>query len=420
MTTHKSTFAEFHVLQNFVPSNLNRDDNGYPKSGLFGGTRRARISSQCAKWVIRHSLPFQETIETDIGERTAWLAFQLAQLLEPANFPAEEVNNVTIAVAKAYSGGMNKKRKDQTEVLLFLSTDEKKFMADYLRDNWSALVAEVKAASAADIEESEDGKKKGKGKGKKSKEDGSPLTDLIDKLSKTTQGRTTAPDIALYGRMLASRPIANLDAACQVANAFSTHTVEEMEVDYFTAVDDVKQQEGEVGAGMINSTGFNSACYYRYARIDWDLLQTNLDHKSDLSLKTVNGFLRGITEAVPTGMKNRFAQFNPPDFVLAVIRNGGPAWSLANAFEKSVRANEDGYLEPSVKALDGYWRDMKRAFGSDTIAAVSFFVLKSELGAQVTHLRQIPEGHAVWGEADSLEDWRKAVLAALSAERAMA
>jgi len=43
------TIVEIHVLQNFAPSNLNRDDTGAPKDALFGGTRRARISSQCAK-----------------------------------------------------------------------------------------------------------------------------------------------------------------------------------------------------------------------------------------------------------------------------------------------------------------------------------------------------------------------------------
>ena len=43
------TLIEVHVLQNFAPSNLNRDDTGAPKDAFFGGTRRARVSSQCAK-----------------------------------------------------------------------------------------------------------------------------------------------------------------------------------------------------------------------------------------------------------------------------------------------------------------------------------------------------------------------------------
>jgi CRISPR system Cascade subunit CasC len=42
-------FVEIHILQNFAPSNLNRDDPGMPKDCEFGGYRRTRISSQCFK-----------------------------------------------------------------------------------------------------------------------------------------------------------------------------------------------------------------------------------------------------------------------------------------------------------------------------------------------------------------------------------
>src|SRR5215211_759064 len=44
---------ELHLLQNFAPSNLNRDDTGQPKDCEFGGYRRARISSQCLKRAVR-------------------------------------------------------------------------------------------------------------------------------------------------------------------------------------------------------------------------------------------------------------------------------------------------------------------------------------------------------------------------------
>lgn len=47
------TIVEAHVLQNFAPSNLNRDDTGAPKDAWFGGTRRARVSSQCSKRAVR-------------------------------------------------------------------------------------------------------------------------------------------------------------------------------------------------------------------------------------------------------------------------------------------------------------------------------------------------------------------------------
>ena len=49
------TKIELHILQNFAPSNLNRDDTGAPKDCEFGGYRRARISSQCFKRAIREA-----------------------------------------------------------------------------------------------------------------------------------------------------------------------------------------------------------------------------------------------------------------------------------------------------------------------------------------------------------------------------
>ena len=45
---------EIHMIQNHSPSNLNRDDLGAPKTCIFGGVTRARISSQCLKRSIRN------------------------------------------------------------------------------------------------------------------------------------------------------------------------------------------------------------------------------------------------------------------------------------------------------------------------------------------------------------------------------
>ena len=37
------TLIEIHVLQNFAPSNLNRDDTGAPKDALCGGDRKSVV-----------------------------------------------------------------------------------------------------------------------------------------------------------------------------------------------------------------------------------------------------------------------------------------------------------------------------------------------------------------------------------------
>ena len=38
-------FLDIHAIQTLPPSNINRDDTGSPKTAMYGGVRRARVSS---------------------------------------------------------------------------------------------------------------------------------------------------------------------------------------------------------------------------------------------------------------------------------------------------------------------------------------------------------------------------------------
>ncbi len=367
-------FVEVHMIQNFAPSNLNRDDTNNPKDCEFGGVRRARISSQCIKRAIRNEPVFAQVTGVDRGTRTRWLARLLKEKLVEAGRSEEDAEAVASAFALAYSGKMEGPR---TSVLLYLSDEELQTFASRLLADWDKALAEST--------------------GKK----GSVLVDIVKDLIKETKDRTSAPDIALFGRMLADKPELSLDAACQVAHAISTHRVN-MEMDFFTAVDDLQQRD-EPGAGMMGITGFNSATFYRYARIDWDQLVKNLKGDVDLARRTVEGFLRASVAAVPTGKQNSFAAQNPPSFLLAVVRNDGMSWSLANAFEKPVQARNDGLVGPSVQALDAYWGDLNRAYGNGQQQTVVALALDSSL--QLTNL-------AEYRVAD-LPAWVDRVLAAL-------
>ena len=62
-------FIELHALSSFGPSNLNRDDDGYPKEAFFGGYRRARFSSQAFKRAIRTSDAFKNMVGVPNGNR---------------------------------------------------------------------------------------------------------------------------------------------------------------------------------------------------------------------------------------------------------------------------------------------------------------------------------------------------------------
>ncbi len=341
-------FIEVHLLQNFAPSNLNRDDTGNPKDTEFGGVRRARISSQCIKRAIRQQPIFAEVTSVETADRTKWITRLLVKPMIEAGKPEPHAWLVAEAFANALGIGTEKDKKTEqpkTKVLLYLSKGEIGTVVQKLLLQWNAIVASLK-----------DGK--------------SPLLDeLAKEFVKELKNRTSAPDVALFGRMLAEKPELNIDAACQVAHAISTHRVS-MEMDFYTAVDDISTDE-ETGAGMMGVVGFNSACFYRYARIDWDQLVSNLSGDHALAKKTVEGFLQAILRAVPTGKQNSFAAQNPPDFALGVVRRDGESWSLANAFEKPVKIDrQGGYLANSIAALDTYWSRLVTVYGGDFAPAV--------------------------------------------------
>src|SRR5712671_533258 len=128
--------------------------------------------------------------------------------------------------------------------------------------------------------------------------------------------------------MLADLPENNVDAACQVAHAISTNKIHSMEMDYYTAVDDLKPDD-TAGADMIGTVEFNSACFYRYANLDLHQLKVNLQDDADLTKKTAEAFLKAFVNAIPTGKQNTFAAQQKPSLVFAVVRTGGPM-SLAN------------------------------------------------------------------------------------------
>jgi CRISPR system Cascade subunit CasC len=348
-------FIELHMIQNFAPANLNRDDTNNPKDCEFGGHRRARISSQSLKRAIRYEPVFGETTKAQVGERSKWMTRPIKQKLVEAGKDEASATAVAVAFVNAYAAKSDKGNPEKTSVLLYFSPEEIQAAVDGLLTGWD------EAAAAAT--------------------DGNTLPDLVKALQKETKDRTSAPDIALFGRMLAEKPDLNIDAACQVAHAISTHRIT-MEMDFYTAVDDLLARgeiltdkgEEEVGAGMMGLTGFNSACFYRYARIDWQQLVDNLGGNKGLAERTVEGFLRAAIDAIPTGKQNSFAAQNPTSLAMAVVRKDGKCWNLANAFERPVRpGRETGLIEPSIQALDRFWGNLVDTRDDASFEAVAVF-----------------------------------------------
>ena len=182
----------------------------------------------------------------------------------------------------------------------------------------------------------EDAKEKGKSRSKKATAGEAPK-EIRAKIDSIFNGGK-AVDLALFGRMLADMPEKNQNAACQVAHALSTHSVER-EFDYYTAVDDLKPEDS-TGADMMGTVEFNSACFYRYAVVDWEKLVENLQDDEQLAKKGLRAFLEGFVVAEPTGKQNTFAAHNPPEFVAVSVRENAAPRNLANAFETAVRVGK--------------------------------------------------------------------------------
>jgi len=323
------TLVEIHILQNFAPSNLNRDDTGAPKDAFFGGTRRARVSSQCNKRAVRNF--FDEKLEEgffndeDLGVRTKRLYQEIVKSLDGKREEAEVLAKTKMALSYVK---LKPAEGDKTQYLLFLGRSEISALAKAIDECWDQIVA-----SSAESDE------KGKGKTKKAAAKSAPkeVKDRIDSIFYGVKGGK-AVDVALFGRMLADMPEKNQNAACQVAHAISTHVVER-EFDYFTAVDDLKPEE-TAGSDMIGTIEFNSACFYRYAVVDWAKLVENLQGDSELAAKGLRAFLEGFTLAEPTGMQNSFAAHNPPELISIAVRHNTAPRNLANAFEAALHVKK--------------------------------------------------------------------------------
>lgn len=374
-------FVEIHVIQNFAPSNLNRSDTGTPKDCDFGGYRRARVSSQCFKRAMRSSFTLQsEGLIKNLALRSKRLHKELSDLIKDkkVNIADEEfVIESVLATCGIYlteekiqldSDGQEKSAwVKESETLAFLGKDTLEKVTQIIIDH------QEEVAKAADVFKKyrEDKRKGEKYKGNLAKEDKKDLRgkakkalgkEVTEKIEKALDG-SRAADLALFGRMLADLPEKNIDAACQVAHAISTHKAG-VEFDFYTAVDDLLPQ-GETGAGMMGTLEFNSACFYRYANIDLNQLKTNLKDQ-ELEEATIEAFVRAFVDAVPTGKQNSHAAQQKPSFVMVVARDAG-LLSLANAFAKPVQTNKGDLVQESIKALDQHWGEMSEMYGSKGI-----------------------------------------------------
>lgn len=272
---------ELHILQNFPPSCLNRDDTNSPKDCEFGGVRRARISSQSLKRAMREYFRANGTVAPEEQTvRTKRVVDFVTAELGRLGHTGDKVPLVVELLLQV--GGLALKKDDEdmkTQYLLFLPRRNLVTLANLAHQNWSKLEAAAGDVKTPATTDGKDGKDAKKTKRKEKKEAKESATEVVgDNLGKEVQrllfGSERAPELALFGRMIADAPDQNVDAACQVAHAISTHRVA-MEFDFYTAVDDLKPNDNQ-GADMMGTTQFNSACFYKYSVLDLPQLARTL------------------------------------------------------------------------------------------------------------------------------------------------
>ncbi|NLN61021.1 MAG: type I-E CRISPR-associated protein Cas7/Cse4/CasC [Deltaproteobacteria bacterium] len=346
--------VEVHMLQNHAPSNLNRDDSGSPKEAVFGGFKRARISSQCLKRTVRRSDVFIEKMGGLLGTRTRMLPELVRnKLLEKG------LNEEMAALAAQKTSGFG--NKDGTEQKENKSGYYRTAQTMFLNDADVNAVVDVLYKAAMEAKTAKDFEKvKAKDLQEKAKDNGF---------------RPMSVDVALFGRMVTSEAFVDVEASCQFAHAISTHKVDH-EFDYYTAMDDLERSsddEAGAGADMIGDVEFNSACYYKYFNVHIDGLVDNLTGKSfrrevksddekearATAAKAVQALIEAACSVTPSGKQNTFAAHQWPSLVWVEIRDSNLPVSYTNAFSVPVNPKlGDGIEMESAKRLKKECEDL--------------------------------------------------------------
>ncbi len=336
---NKPKFLDVHVLQTLPFSNVNRDDLGSPKTVVYGGAERTRISSQSWKRVVRHRV--EETLG-DPAVRTRRIIGQIAERLVARGWEPElaEQGGRQIIQSAAKGGIKLEKEKEGeapvTSVLFYLPVSAIDALADIAAEHRDGIAKEST---------------------KKNPKGVLPSDAIVGVL------RSRNATVNLFGRMLAELPSTEVDGAVQFAHAFTTHGTS-VEVDFFTAVDDVPK-DNDRGSGHMNAGQFSTGTFYRYANIDLAGLAHNLDGDTDTARELVTEFLRSFLSTVPSGKQNATAAATLPDLAYVAVRSDRPV-SFAPAFESAVR-NQDGFSAASRDRLAEYAGKINELWWEDSV-----------------------------------------------------
>ena len=362
-------FLDIHVIQTLPPSNINRDDTGSPKTAVYGGVRRARVSSQAWKKAMRDY--FKDKADNGyLGVRSKriveYVAKKILEIDKTLSFEEAEKKSLEAFT----SAGFTITEENKLPTLFFLGDRQ---ASDFAR----AAIDNVKDAA------------------------------ILHKIIKDN----VSIDIALFGRMIAdkdlnrviskenekskkiidngenevSRISLNEDASAQIAHAISTHGVQ-TEFDYFTALDDLSK-DAKPGAAMIDTIEYNSSTLYRYGNVALHEFYHQMKENKEESKKAIILFVDAFLKSLPSGKINSFANQTIPSSVVVSLRKDRPV-SLVSAFETPIKTklSQEGYVNESIEAMFKEYQKIQR------------FVDKPEISFYLN----LSEGHVLEGAKEEI------------------
>ncbi|SDP57794.1 type I-E CRISPR-associated protein Cas7/Cse4/CasC [Desulforhopalus singaporensis] len=412
---------ELHIIQSVPVACLNRDDLNSPKTAIFGGVQRARVSSQSWKRAIRElAKEIDAAKDTNLfkGERTRRMVYTMQQRLVALNFPKRSALKLAECVADIVETLDSKQDEagfKKIKTVMFFSPAEYDAVAlaihqsDAVSENIEELEKLLALNEELDISvQNCNDKDQKKVLDKELKEASKQQDKTIKAMSKVlakgpiataikSVKLNDAADIALFGRMVANDPTLRIDGAAMFAHVLSTHKADN-EIDFFSAVDDLTKDES--GAGMTSTLEFNSATYYRFAALNLDELASD-SHLGDTKLEdgtlrrdievrkqVVRTFLEATIKAIPSARKNSMNANTMPDYVLGIVRETGHPIQLVNAFEQPVRRSSDGFTCQSIEKLNQEYANLQEVWGIDALFAKSI-VNRRHSDAVISNLGKI-------------------------------
>jgi CRISPR system Cascade subunit CasC len=294
----------------------------------MGGKTRLRVSSQSLKRAWRTSDLFAEALKGHVGTRTKAIGVEAYKALTGKGVAEGKAKEWAKQIAEVFG---KSKKPNSASLLEDLEIEQLAHFSPEEKEAISKLVDRLAE------------KKKG------------PTKEDLELLSK----KHTAADIAMFGRMLASSPAYNTEAAVQVAHAVTVHEVA-VEDDYFTAVDDLNSGEDDAGAAHIGETEFGAGVFYLYLCINRDLLVENLGGDQTLANKALAALVEAATKVAPNGKQNSFASRAYASYVLAE-KGGQQPRSLSVAFLKPVHGED--VMSKAIAELVAMREAMDKVYG---------------------------------------------------------